>query len=117
MANKIRNELYRWDYDVYLYSVEDFQPIDTQNFDVLILGYPIYACDMPVFLQAYVNQLTLPVTKNVIVFSTMGIYGAKASLKVGKRLINKGMRPLHFEEIKMPGSDGLVKFRWKGPSA
>lgn len=108
IADKIRNELSKKDYDVNLSSVEKFQPVDAEKFDILILGYPIYALDMPLFLQEYINKLTIPKTKTVILFSTMGFYGANASRKIGKRLVKAGMIPLYFEEIKMPGSDALM---------
>lgn len=108
IADKIRNELSKKNYDVNLSSVEKFQPVDIEKFDTLILGYPIYALDMPLFLQEYINKLTIPRTKTVILFSTMGFYGANASRKIGLRLVKAGMIPLHFEEIKMPGSDALM---------
>ncbi|VBB07337.1 flavodoxin signature [Lucifera butyrica] len=108
IAEKIRDELCRGNYDVQLSAVETFPPAKVDKFDVLILGYPVYACDMPLFLQDYVNELTLPRTQKAILFSTMGFYSANAFRKIGRRLIRKGMVPLHFAEVKMPGSDGLV---------
>ncbi len=108
IASKVNDELEKLEFEVELVSVEKFMPENTNKFDVIIIGYPIYACDMPLFLQDYMNNLTLPSTKKVIMFSTMGFYEGNASRKIFRRFREIGLEPIHFERIKMPGSDGLV---------
>lgn len=108
IADKIKNELIKRDYPVYLSSVEKFKPSEAEKFDILILGYPVYACNMPLFLQDYINKLTPPKNKNVIIFSTMGFFSGNAAGRASKKLNKIGMSLLHFEKIRMPGSDGLV---------
>lgn len=108
VARKIHDELIKKNHTVCRSPVESFPPENSCKYDVLILGYPVYACSMPEFMQSYVSRIKAPSTKAVIVFSTMGFYGGNSLRNSGIRLINSGLIPLLFEEIKMPGSDGMV---------
>lgn len=89
-------------------SVEDFKPEDTKKFDIVLFGFPVYACDMPQFLEEYFDRISVPNMKGIYLFSTLGFYGGDSLRKVGKRLTTKGCIVLGGQEIRMPGSDGLA---------
>ncbi|WP_054870414.1 EFR1 family ferrodoxin [Caloranaerobacter sp. TR13] len=108
IANLIYEKFKANGFDVELESIEVFSPNDVEKCDILIFGFPVYAFDMPLFLQSYINNLSFPKTRGVILFSTMGLYGGNSSRKTSKRFIKKGFVPLGCEEFKMPGSDGLA---------
>jgi len=89
-------------------SVEIFPPENTNEYDLLIFGFPIYSCDMPGFLNGFVKNLSITKTKGIILFATMGFYGFNALYRASKKFTKAGFVPLLTEEIKLPGSDGLL---------
>jgi len=91
-----------------LISVENFKPETLSNYDLLVFGYPVFAYAMPQFLNNYLERFTLPSTRGVILFCTMGYYGGNSLRNSARLFKKKGFLPVGFEEIKLPGSDGLV---------
>lgn len=108
VVKKISEELLDQNYDVTISSVEKISPSEIEKYDFLIFGYPVYSCDMPVFLYEYVDQMDLVSNKGLILFCTMGFYAGNAQKKVAQEFIAKGYIPLADKQIKLPGSDGLA---------
>ncbi len=108
IADKLYTELTRQSYSVKLMPVEQFQVTAIESADVLIFGFPVYACDMPDFMHSILQQIKKVNKKGLIVYSTLGFYAGNSSRKILNLLSQKGFTPLDYEEIKMPGSDGLV---------
>ncbi len=107
IAEEIYKGLINNNIDTNISSVEDFKPEHTNDFDILLFGFPIYACDMPIFLEDYISRLSITKLKGVYLFSTLGFYGGNSLKKVGNRFASKGFTVLGGQEVKMPGSDGL----------
>jgi ferredoxin/flavodoxin len=108
IAKKLYQRLKADNSGVTLASIETFPFESVADYDVLYFGFPVYACDMPLPVQRYCEKLTLPTSKRVILFSTMGIYGGNANRIIAKRFLQRGMTTSYALEIPMPGSDGLV---------
>ena len=108
IAERLSDALTDRNHVVELQSIERYRPSDFEKFDMMLLGYPVYACDMPKFLTEYLRKLPLTKPMKIITFSTLGFYGGNAARKVGKRLYSLGMIPMYSREIRMPGSDGLI---------
>ena len=88
--------------------VEVFPPKKVEEHDLLIFGFPIYALEMPVFLKDFVEKIPFSKDKGVILFSTMAFYSGNALRKSSKEFSKRGFLTLTTEEIKLPGSDGLL---------
>ncbi|WP_018248793.1 EFR1 family ferrodoxin [Orenia marismortui] len=108
IANMIYINFKEDNYKIQLSSIENFLPENVKGYDILIFGFPIYACDMPLFLQEYVDRMSLPKSRGVMLFSTFGFYAGNSLRRTAKKFIDKGFIPLVSEEVKMPGSDGLA---------
>ncbi len=88
--------------------VEIFPPKKVEEYDLLIFGFPIYALEMPTFLESFVEKIPFSKDKSVILFSTMAFYGGNALRKASKKFFEKGFLILTTDEMKLPGSDGLL---------
>jgi ferredoxin/flavodoxin len=108
VAKKLYQRL-KTDYpSVDLASIETFPPEAVATYDRLYFGFPVYGCDMPLPVQQYCKEISLPTSKRVILFSTMGMYGGNANRILAKRFSKRGMTTSYALEVTMPGSDGLV---------
>lgn len=108
IAEKINTTLQNKDFSVDICSVEDFSPNSINDYNLLVLGYPVYGCDSPAFFQKYIAELKPATHKGLIIFSTMGVYGGNSIRKTSSILSENKFTLLHYEELKMPGSDGLA---------
>lgn len=88
-------------------SIETIFPGEVAEFDLLILGFPIYAGAAPEFFRQYLKNLPSAKEKGVFVFCTRAMYEGQAINHVYKQLETKGYIPLGHTSMEMPGSDGL----------
>jgi ferredoxin len=93
--------------EVELRSLEWQLPEQVTGFDLLALGFPVYAADSPGFVQSYVQQLTPGEGRGTFVFCTKGAYAASAVRLNLQRLGMRGYTPLAGGDVVMPGTDGL----------
>jgi ferredoxin len=99
----------------------DQQPAETlAEFDVLAVGFPVYACESPPFFQAYLARLAPGAGRGAFVFCTKGALAGNAVRRNLQRLAEQGYVPLGGAAVGMPGSDGLAmvgKDSWMARSA
>lgn len=106
--------------DIELRSMERQPPETLDGFDVLAVGFPVYACDSPGFLQDYLQRLPPGKGRGAFVFCTKGAYAGGAVLRNQSRLVSLGYVALGGGSVAMPGSDGLAflpKGSWMARSA
>lgn len=88
-------------------SIENTLPEKTVEFDLLIIGFPIYAGASPEFFRQYLNMLPNAKQKGVFIFCTRAMFAGQAIKDVYELLGHKGYIPLGHRIVGMPGSDGL----------
>ncbi len=86
-----------------------------KNYDLLILGFPVYAYSMPEFMKNSINKLQKPKTGAVYIFSTYALHPGNALRKSAKLLKNSGFIPIGYGKVKMPGSDGMLFLKKESP--
>ncbi len=92
----------------------DLRPMEQQpaaaldGFDLLAVGFPVYACDSPDFFQAYLEELQAGEGRGAFVFCTKGAMAGNAVRHNLRRLAGRGYVPLAGTSVAMPGSDGLA---------
>ena len=74
---------------------------DLTSYDVVMLGFPIWAQNPPVFVSEFIAQCDLR-EKTVVPFATFGMTGVNWTMKTLERVCTGA-------EIKMPFNYGLVK--------
>ena len=94
--------------DVDLRSIEWQPPEQVAGFDLLALGFPVYAGDSPGLVQAYLDRLPAGENRGAFVFCTKGAYAASAVRLNLQRLAMQGYVPLLGDDVIMPGTDGLA---------
>jgi ferredoxin len=77
------------------------------SFDLLAVGFPVYAADAPIFFQDYLRRLPPGGGRGAFVFCTQGAYAGSAVRLTLERLAAQGYAPLAGGSVLMPGSDGL----------
>jgi ferredoxin len=107
VARYLAHRLDRGRVDVDLRSIEWQPPEEVTSFDLLALGFPVYAGDSPRFVQTYLEQLPVGRNRGAFVFCTKGAYAASAVGLNLQRLAMRGYVPLLGGDVTMPGTDGL----------
>lgn len=103
LAHKIESE----PVGIELRSIE-WQPAEAvTGFDLLVVGFPVYAADSPEFVQTYLRRLPPGEGRGAFVFCTKGAYAGSAVQRNLRRLHGKGYVPLGGGSVLMPGTDGL----------
>ncbi len=103
LAHKIESE----PVEIEVRSIE-WQAADAVGgFDLLAVGFPVYAADSPRFLQDYLADLPLGEGRGAFVFCTKGAYAGGAVQRNLQRLAVGGYVPLGGGSVLMPGTDGL----------
>jgi ferredoxin len=86
----------------------EWQPAEAvTGFDLLVVGFPVYAADSPEFVQAYLRHLPPGDGRGAFVFCTKGAYAGSAVRRNLRRLAGRGYVPLGGGSVLMPGTDGL----------
>lgn len=97
--------------DVFVSSIENITSLE--DHDLLIIGGPIYAGNMPDELINWVRKNIPPVTDNkkTIVFSTSaGLLNAHGVKSIGKKLIKKGYTIIDLPTFEMPRNFYIDKY-------
>jgi ferredoxin len=90
-----------------LRSIEWQAPEAVDDFDLLALGFPVYACEAPELVQTYLAHLPAGRGRGAWVFCTKGAFAGSAVRQNLQRLAQKGYVPLGGGSVLMPGTDGL----------
>src|SRR5690606_16379769 len=88
-----------------LCSIEAVSGCALDNYDFIILGFPVYGCAIPEIMTAYLNPITLTSPKKGFIYCTKALYSGAAIRDLAKQLKNLGIITLGRHEITMPGSD------------
>ncbi len=96
-----------------LSPVETFNPERITDFDILMFGFPVYACRMPGFLKSFTDKFALPKTKKMILFSTFAGMPCNAMQKAANYFSGRGFNVIYSKGLKLPGSDALTFIKKK----
>jgi ferredoxin len=108
VARYLARKLAHLPIEIELCSME-WQPAEAiANFELLAVGFPVYAADAPIFFQDYLRRLSPGQGRGVFVFCTKGAFAGSAVRLTCERLAVQGYVPLAGGAIGMPGSDGLA---------
>ncbi len=77
------------------------------DFDLLAVGFPVYAAEAPSFFQDYLQRLPPGEGRGAFAFCTKGAYAGSAVQHTLQRLATRGYVPLGGGSVLMPGTDGL----------
>jgi ferredoxin len=92
-------------------SIEQVPADRVRDFDLLALGFPVYACEAPRLLVDYVDSLEAGAGRGVLVFCTKGAFTGNAVVNMLRRMEQRGYVSLGGGGVGMPGSDGLPFLR------
>lgn len=107
-AKYLRERLARSGNEVRLYSIEKLPKEETACYDLLIAGFPVYACNLPAVMRDYLSGVPLTATKRAFLFCTKGFYSGNVLKKAAGLLEASGYRISGTADVTMPGSDGLA---------
>ena len=91
-----------------VHSIEQQAPGEVDNFDLLVVGFPVYVLDSPGFVQEYLSRLPQGEARGAFVFCTKGFTAGNAVNWNLRRLAGLGYTPLGGASVSMPGTDGLA---------
>ena len=94
--------------EIELRSIEWQAAENVGDFDVLALGFPVYACDAPGLVRGYVDRLPPGDGRAAFVFCTKGLVAGGTVERNLARLAARGYEPLGGGSVLMPGTDGLA---------
>jgi ferredoxin len=94
--------------DIASLSIEHRPAEMVGDFDLLTVGFPVYACDSPDLVQDYLARLPPGEGRGAFVFCTKGAYAGGAVRHNLQRLAVRGYTPLGGGSVLMPGTDGLA---------
>jgi ferredoxin len=108
VARYLSRKLAHLPLEIELCSME-WQPAEAvASFDLLAVGFPVYAADAPNFFQDYLRRLPPGEGRGAFVFCTQGAFAGSAVRLSLQRLAARGYLPLAGGSVLMPGSDGLA---------
>ncbi len=96
------------DVNVHIASIETVNKSIIAEYDYLIFGFPVYACDLPLFVQDYLKDLPLTKNKMTFIYCTKAIISGNALLHAQDIFEKSGYSTMGIFDISMPGSDGLA---------
>jgi ferredoxin/flavodoxin len=117
IASYIEKQLKSRGVEVLCLALENTRPEENIKADVLYFGFPIYACEMPLFVKEYIKQLPEGQGTKIRLFCTKAYFSGKAMIKAAQLFKQKGYQVLSWYERKMPGSDGLAFLKKEGRAA
>lgn len=92
----------------------DVRPIEWQpagqvrGFELIAVGFPVYAANSPGLFQDYLDQLPPGEGRGAFAFCTKGAYAGGAVERTLQRLAARSYVPLGGGSVIMPGTDGLA---------
>lgn len=86
----------------------EWQPADqVSGFELIAVGFPVYAADSPKLFQDYLDELPPGEGRGAFAFCTKGAYAGRAVQRTLLRLAARSYVPLGGGSVIMPGTDGL----------
>nr|WP_312578536.1 EFR1 family ferrodoxin [Sedimentibacter sp.] len=95
-------------FEVRTVSIEMANKSIITEYDYLIFGFPVYACDVPLFVQNYLKEFPLTKNKSVFIYCTKAIESGVSLIHAQKIFEKNGYYAMGLADVKMPGSDGLA---------
>lgn len=117
LAKHIESGLIKKGLDVSRERIETSDAQNCSNIETLYLGFPVYGCDMPVFVHNYIKSLPEGAGAPVRLFCTYAFYTGKAMQRAAVMFTEKGYSVTTFYRRKMPGTDGLAFLKKDGRTA
>jgi len=107
VAHYLARRLAHLPLEIELRSIE-WQPAEAvTDFDLLAVGFPVYAAESPTFFQEYLHRLPEGEGRGAFVFCTKGAWAGSAVQRNLQRLAASGYLSLGGGSVLMPGTDGL----------
>jgi ferredoxin len=107
VAHYLARKLAHLPVEIELRTIEQQPPEALTDFDLLAVGFPVYAVDAPIFFQEYLHRLPQGGGRGAFVFCTKGAWAGSAVRRMLQRLALQGYVPLGGDAVGMPGTDGL----------
>ncbi|NCB51333.1 MAG: hypothetical protein EOM54_05565 [Clostridia bacterium] len=107
-AKYLENRLSENGLEVSTRSIESLPKEEIKDYDILVVGFPVYACDMPGMIRDYLNNMPLTTGKKAYLFCTKALSSGNALSKAAGILKAAGYSVPGYADVTMPGSDGLV---------
>lgn len=98
-------------YDVEMYSFENADTIDIEQYDVLVIGTPVYHAAPARMVTNYFNKIRkLKRKMPTYIYNTRTLYSCNTNRKLAKQLKEKNIFIIMDREYKSPASDGTLMF-------
>jgi ferredoxin len=107
VAHYLAHKLEHLPVEIELRTIEQQPPEALTDFDLLAVGFPVYAVDAPLFFQEYLRRIPQGGGRGVFVFCTKGAWAGSAVRRNLQRLTLQDYVPLGGGAVGMPGTDGL----------
>ncbi|WP_457558768.1 EFR1 family ferrodoxin [Candidatus Harpocratesius sp.] len=99
------------EFQVDRFSIESFYVESIQQYDLIFLGFPIYALDAPKNVYEFIRKLPNLKNRGIFLFATKGIVAGNAFYRLYSSLKSTEVIHLGSFAIKMPGTDGLAMLK------
>ncbi|MFU0832227.1 MAG: hypothetical protein ACFWUC_04720 [Oscillospiraceae bacterium] len=116
-AEYIKNHLEQPGIRIKTVSVEHLLNTDLAQYDAVIFGFPVYACDVPILMKNYLKQINPGSVSTAYLFCTAGAYSGNALHHAAVRLKAVGCRVAGWADVTMPGSNALAFLNKDSPAA
>ncbi|XOQ43303.1 MAG: hypothetical protein ACFWTN_02425 [Clostridium sp.] len=116
-AKYIKNHLQQDGIQVRTASIERLLNDDIAQYDTVIFGFPVYACDVPDIMKHYLRQIPPDSMSTAYLFCTAGAYSGNALHRAAGLLKAVGCRVAGWADVTMPGSDALAFLQKDSPAA
>lgn len=110
-ANYLKERLASDSSEIGLHSIENLLKDEAVNYDILIAGFPVYACNVPAVMRNYLAGIPLTARKSAYIFCTKGFSSGNSLKRASNILKLPGYHISGYADVTMPGSDGLAFLR------
>lgn len=107
-ARYLRERLTSAHLEAELHSLESFPREKVARYDLLVVGFPVYAGDVPGIVRDYLRGLPPARAGSAYLFFTKGLCSGNAGHHAAGLLKTAGFRIAGYADVTMPGSDGLA---------
>ena len=107
IKDKLLKELLGTDYEITLAALDWATSNLINDYDLICLGFPVYAGMSPIIVREYVEKLPDVQNKGLFVYNTKGLAEGIANWHIIRKLEKKGFTSLGFGSFIMPASDEI----------
>ncbi|MHA1188051.1 MAG: EFR1 family ferrodoxin [Candidatus Heimdallarchaeota archaeon] len=107
LKDHLLKELQTTDLEITLAAIEWVDPKIVNDYNIICLGYPVYAGLAPSLVREFIDTLPQVKKKGLFVFNTKGIAEGVANWHTIRQLEKKGFKSLGFYSFVMPASDEI----------